>query len=225
MIVARLQAGGDRLSVRSKDAVDALPGTAPAGASTFSGAPCRRTASRLAHRGSPPAAPRRSMASWGRAVAGSEARPAAPGWRRPSSGRCPTPGTPDQAIGALRGGREGLAHALGFRRAGEGRPPRRWYRFRKQFAAHGVLAELGPQALDLLVALVCGPAVHGRLAAPGRNCSGQRARAAPVTPLSRATVSSDSPRSRRRIASVFRRAKNRPGLAGALAPGRGGCRE
>ena len=68
----------------------------------------------------------------------------------------------------------------------------------EQLVIHRDLADLGAQALDLLVPLVGGAALQRRLAAA-------------VTPSSRARLSSGSPRNGRRIASVFRRAENRPG--------------
>ena len=56
------------------------------------------------------------------------------------------------------------------------------------------------------------------LCPPARNCSRHWASVAAVTPSSRATPSSASPRSRRRIVSVFRRAENRPGSRPPSSP-------
>src|SRR5262249_57647693 len=127
--------------------------------------------------------------------------------RRPR--HLPHPTHPGQTIAPQRGGRAGLAHSLGLRR-GKGRlASNRWHRS----SSNSLLIVISP-TLARSRWISSSRSSAGRLFSaacpPPKNASRHCAKVAAVTPSSRARLSSDSPRSRRRIVSLFRPPQHPP---------------
>src|SRR5262249_1095647 len=130
-----------------------------------------------------------------------------------------------QTIAPLRGARAGLAHSLGLRR-GKGRfASSLWHRSSRS-SLFIVISPTLARSRWISSSRSSASRLFKAVWPPARNASRHCASVAAVTPSSRARLSRDSPRNRRRIVSVFRRAEKRPGsrplsagpLAAAVAP-------
>ena len=122
----------------------------------------------------------------------------------------PTAGDPRQAIDAIDGGRDRLAHGLDLRRAERGAGLEAGNLLPQQLGLHGHLADLSLQPRDLVVAVVArarAPSAPPRR--PAKPAPAIPSNRAAVTLSSRASSSSGSPRSSRLTARSFRFAEKR----------------